>query len=92
MQTLKKSFPVRSATLDTALDTQLKVSLIVQCSIKLKKALREIVKLPPLDINRPLWVWLDAAKTKSDNEADGVTIISCDCTNFTADQKGYSAF
>ena len=29
---------------------------------------------------------------KSDIEADGVTIISCDSTNFKAGQKGYSAF
>ena len=44
------------------------------------------MKLSPLDVNRPLWAWLDAAKTvgmsyilvqpKSDNEADVVTIIS----------------
>ena len=68
----------------------------------LKTAIKEHVKLSPLDVNRPLWAWLDAAKTvgmsyilvqpKSDNEADGVTIISCDSTNFKAGQKGYSAF
>ena len=68
----------------------------------LKKAIREHLKLSPLHVNRPLWAWLDAAKTvgmsyilvqpKSDTEAVGVTIISCDSTNFKAGQKGYSAF
>ena len=29
---------------------------------------------------------------KSEKEEDGVTIISCDSTNFKAGQKGYSAF
>ena len=68
----------------------------------LKSAIKEHVKLSPLDVNRPLWAWLDAAKTvgmsyilvqpKSENEEDGVTTISCDSTNFKAGQKGYSAF
>ena len=47
----------------------------------LKSAIKDHVKLSPLDVNRPLWAWLDAAKTvgmsyilvqpKSDNEKDG---------------------
>ena len=73
----------------------------------LKKAMRESIKLSPLDINKKIFCFTDAAvtcgmaylllqkKQESDEDRDpkhGYLIISCDSTTFCRAQCMYSPF
>ena len=69
---------------------------------QLKAAIQNCVKLSPLDMKKPIHLHLDAAKCtgmsyilcqpRSENEADGKTIITCNSTTFSETQTRYSPF
>ena len=69
---------------------------------QLKLAIKNHVLLSPLDTNKPIHLHLDAATTvgmgyvlcqpRSDDPADGKTIVSCNSTTFTETQQRYSPF
>ena len=69
---------------------------------QLKKFITNCVHLSPMDVNKPIHLHLDATTTigmsyilcqpRSDNPADGKTIISCNSTSFLETQQRYTQF
>ena len=70
---------------------------------EMKMALKEHVKLTPLDISKDLLVWTDAAPSEGmayivaqwkdpNDETKGVDIVSCDSTTFKRGKRSLSPF
>ena len=69
----------------------------------MKAALKQHIKLTPLDTSKDLLIWSDAAPSEGmayvlaqwkdpDNEKLGVDIVSCDSTTFKRGKRSLSPF